>query len=114
MHSWKPFCEGLSSSSVAFLKKIATAQKRRPFIADSDEGTVKNQLEPAQESMGDCTVLSHCFAKKYFVKIDRCAEQCRVKKPTVGSTFFWAFPSECIRKATKDVNHIYLFTATLV
>jgi hypothetical protein len=30
------------------------------------------------------------------------------KKPTVGSPFFGAFPSDLIRKATKDVNVRFL------
>ena len=30
------------------------------------------------------------------------------QKPHVGSTFFRAFPSDCIHKATEDVN-VYLF-----
>jgi len=37
------------------------------------ERTGKNQLEPGQESMGDSTVLSLCFAKKSLAKTDRWA-----------------------------------------
>jgi len=44
-----------------------------PSLLNSDEGRVKNQLEPGQESMGDSTVLSRCFAKKSLAKIDRYA-----------------------------------------
>jgi len=36
------------------------------------EGSGKNQLEAGKESVGDAVVLSHCFAKKSFIKTDQC------------------------------------------
>jgi hypothetical protein len=36
----------------------------------SVEGMGKTQLEPGQEIMGDCMVLSFCFAKKFLDKTD--------------------------------------------
>jgi hypothetical protein len=33
-HLWKPFCESLLSSYVAFLMMLVTSQKLRPFSAD--------------------------------------------------------------------------------
>jgi hypothetical protein len=44
-----------------------------PSLLNSDKGTVKNQLESAQESMGDFTLLLPCFAKKSLTKTDLCA-----------------------------------------
>ena len=38
-HSWKPFCESLFSSSVAFLVTSVAAQKRRPFHAEFHRGS---------------------------------------------------------------------------
>jgi hypothetical protein len=56
-HSWKPFCESLFSSYVAFLTISGASQKRCLFLV---KGTGKNQLEPGQERMGDAQMLSHC------------------------------------------------------
>jgi len=70
------------------------------------ETAKQNQLDPGQESMGDSTVLSHCFAKKSLAKTDRCAG---------ALSFFWTFPNDCIRKATKAVQvHLFIYSNNCV
>jgi hypothetical protein len=59
MHSRKPFCESLFSSSVALLIMSVASQKHCTFNAlFPTREEVKNQLEPGQESMGHAAVLS--------------------------------------------------------
>ena len=80
-----------------------TSQKRRPFTAISVEGTGKYQLEPGQES-AECRVapvLSHCSLLRNRLV---CWSIVVKEKPTVGTPFFGAFPSDRIHKAKKDVS----------
>jgi len=60
--------------------------------------------------MGDAPVLLHCsLLRNSSPKLTGVLEHCVKEKPTVGSQFFGAFPSERIHKATKDVNvHFFI------
>jgi len=57
--------------------------------------------------MGDAPDLSHSsLLKKKILDQNRpvCWSIVVKEKPTAGSQFLGAFPSECIPKATKDIN----------
>ena len=67
------------------------------------EGTCKNQLQP-----GEGMMLQGCRIVLCYEILGQNRPVCWsivVKdKPTVGSLFFGAFPSDCIPKATKNVS----------
>jgi hypothetical protein len=72
----------------------------------SFKGTGKNQIEPGQESMGEDPVLSHCSLLRNVWPIltgvlEHC---CEGETKCWFSIFSRAFPSDCILKATKDIN----------
>jgi len=73
-HSWKPFCESLFSSYVAFLMTSVVSQMCRPFHADFIRA---NRQKPAEARSGEYSVCSSdvtlFFAKKPLTKTDRCA-----------------------------------------
>jgi hypothetical protein len=62
----------------------------------------KNQVGPSQESMGDAPLLSHCSLP--YQNRPVCWSIIVEKKPTLGSPYFWPFPSDRIPNATEDVN----------
>jgi len=74
------------------------------------DGTGKNQLEPGHERMRDAAVLSHwSLLRNPWPNRQVCWSIVLKTKPTVGSPFFGAFPSDRIPKATKDVT-VHFFT----
>ena len=94
-HSWKPCCESLFSSHVAFLVMSVASQMRRPFNVEFSTGTGKSRLEPGQENMGDATVLSHwSLLGNPSPKQAGVLEHCRKQRPTIGFPFFGAFRSD--------------------
>jgi hypothetical protein len=105
-HSVKAF-----SSSVAFLIMSHASHKRLTLNVISGE-TGKNQLEAGQVSVGDASVLSHCFLlRNPWLKRTGVLEHCRE-----GETNCWYFiyPSDRIPKATTDVVYITLCTVAIV
>jgi hypothetical protein len=66
--------------------------------------------------MGDAPLLSHSSSlRNPETKPARVLEHCREDKPTVGSPFFRAFPSDRIHNVTKDVSiHLLLIVANPV
>jgi len=74
-HSWKPFCEGLFSSSVAFLTVSVTKQNRRLLNTDFSRRNRYYSAGVRSGEYGGCSsVVTSFFAKKSLTKTDRCAE----------------------------------------
>jgi len=72
-HSWKPFCDSIFSSSVAFSMSVAS-QQRRPFSADFSHGNGKKSADARSVKYGRCSsFVTLIFAKKSFTKADRCS-----------------------------------------
>jgi hypothetical protein len=94
------FCKNLFSFSVTFLITSVASQKRRPFNVDFSQRNRWNQLEPGQD------YCRHIFLCIEILNQNRpvCWSIVVKEKPTVVSPFFGAFPSNCIPKATEDVN----------
>ena len=65
--------------------------------------------------MGDAPVLSHCSFLKKILDENRPVYWSIVvkEKPTAGSPFFGAFPSDGIPKATNNINVHFLLTVTI-
>ena len=105
-HPWKQFCESLFSSSVAFLTMSEASQKPLPFNAEFSRGTGKKSDEATSREYERCSsVVTLFFCEKFFKKNwPVCWSNIVKEKPTLGSPFFAAFPSDRIPKATKDVN----------
>jgi len=80
----------------------------------SVEGKGKNQLQPGQESMRETPPLSHCFLLRNSSQNQPvCWSIVAKEKPTVGSSFYRAFPTDRIPKATRDVNvHFFIYSST--
>jgi len=97
--SWKPICESLFSSFVAFF--MIVSQKNLQFNADFS--WVKNRLELGQEYGGCSSVFTLFFANVLNQNRPVCwsivKERANSASPSLG-----AFPSHRIAKTTKDVD----------
>jgi len=90
------------------------SQKRHPFNPDSTEGTGKNRLETGQESVGDATVLSHCyFLRNHLPKPTVMLERFRAGETNCWFSICGASPSDHILITFKNVTYISLFTAVI-
>jgi len=110
-HSWKRFCEGLFSSSVAFLMSVSSHENHL-FNSDfSGENRSKVATARSREYGWFSSVVTLFFAKKPLNKPDRCAGALSwIRKRLLCSPFFGAFPSDHISTATKDVNeHFFIY-----
>ena len=97
--SWKPFCESLFSSSVAFLIISVASQKRRPFNADfSPENKKIRSWNQVRRVWGNTTVLSHCsLLRNLWPQAASVLEHCREGETKCWFSIFhgisfWPFP----------------------
>jgi len=86
------------------------SQKRRSFSAHFSRANRWKSAEARPEEYGkwsNCSLLRNSWPKPTGVQ-----EHCRLtEKPTVGSPFLGAFPSDRIRKATEDVSvHFFIYS----
>jgi len=81
------------------------SQKRRPINADFIRGNRYTPAVASQEIMGDGAVLSHCpLLINPWQNRPVCWSIVVKEKPTIGSPYFGAFPSDSIPKVTKVVK----------
>jgi len=84
----------------------AASQKHGPYIADFSQGNTQKITAAMSGEYGGCSsVVTLFFAKQ--ILDQHIPVHCSIfmkEKPAVGSPFLGAFPSDCIPKATKDVN----------
>jgi len=88
-HSWKLFCECHFSSSATFLMSAAS-QSAVPSI----------MISAAKHVKLSCKVLDHNRPVCWSIVVN--------EKSTVGSPFFWTFPSDHTPKTTNRANVRYI------